>query len=423
MWHITKSTLKVKFMEIQKLIERGNQLLKETRYSSSRIDTYNWLWKKGILAYMFSRGLVEYDENVGNEFAMTCHDGYNVTFHHRDLIKSIDVLTNVLLNNNLGGRMHRAVQYPLRGEIGDAANQYLDFLKSRRIDEKKTLQRYKKTMSNFIEYLLGTGIDNLSEITEEAIIKYIESREHQQKEYIDTTRRFLSFLFHKNLITKDYSYLLKSIGKRFKRVKIPSFYAPDEVLKVEQSISRSSNVGKRNYAMVLLCSRIGLRVSDVANLNFSNIDWENNKINLIQYKTENPLTVPLLPIVGNAIIDYLRYARPKSMSDKVFLSCRAPYEELNGASVHGAISVVFKSSKIEIENRHHGGHALRFSLAQRMLDKSIPIPIISETLGHSELDSTRNYVRIDLLHLLQCVLDVPESQDNFYKQKGGLFYD
>lgn len=410
-------------MEIQKLIERATQLLKETRYSSSRIDTYNWLWKKGILAYMFSKGLVEYDENVGNEFTLTCHDGYNVTFHHRDLIKSIDVLTNVLLNNNIGGRMHRAVHYPIRGEIGDAANQYLDFLKSRRINEKKTLQRYKKTMSNFIEYLFEIGIDNPFGITEEAIIKYIESREHQQKEYIDTTRRFLSFLFHKNVISKDYSYLLKSLGKRFKHVKIPSFYAPDEVLKVEQSISRSSNVGKRNYAMVLLCSRVGLRVSDVANLNFSNVDWENNKINLIQYKTGNPLTVPLLPIVGNAIIDYLRYARPKSMSDKVFLSCRAPYEELNGGSVHGAIGVVFKYSKIEFENRHHGGHALRFSLAQRMLDKSIPIPIISETLGHSELDSTRNYVRIDLLHMLRCVLDVPESQDNFYTQRGGVFYD
>lgn len=114
-------------MEIQKLIERANHLLKETRYSSSRINTYNWLWKKGILAHMFSRGMVEYDENVGNEFALACHDGSNVTFHHRELIKSIDVLTNVLLKNNLGGRMHRAVQYPLRGKIGEAANQYLGF--------------------------------------------------------------------------------------------------------------------------------------------------------------------------------------------------------------------------------------------------------------------------------------------------------
>ncbi|WP_374166090.1 tyrosine-type recombinase/integrase [Arcticibacter sp. MXS-1] len=410
-------------MEIKKLIERTNQLLKEARYSSSRIYTYNWLWKKGILGYMFSRGLVDYDQNVGYEYMLTCHDDFNVTFHHRDLVKSIDVLTNVLLNNNLGGRIHSAVKYPLRGDIGDAANQYLDFLKSRRLNEKRTLQRYKKTMSNFIEYLFGIGIDNLSGITEEAIIRYIESRQHQQKEYIDTTRRFLSFLFHNNVIAKDYSYLLKLLGKKARCVKAPSFYAPDEVQKIERSISRSNNVGKRNYAMVLLCSRLGLRVSDVANLSFRNIDWENNKIALVQYKTGNPLTLPLLPIVGNAIIEYLRYARPKSMSDKIFLSCRPPYGELNGGAVHSAILIAFKSSGIEFGDRHHGGHALRFSLAQRMLDKSTPIPIISETLGHSELDTTGTYVRIDLSHMLGCVLDVPESKDCFYMQRGGWFYD
>lgn len=410
-------------MEIQNLIERTNQLLKEARYSSSRIYTYNWLWKKGILVYMHSRGLVDYDENVGNEYMLTCRDGFNVTFHHRDLIKSIEVLTHVLLDSNLGGRRHRSVQHPLRGDIGDAANQYLDFLKSLRLNEKKTLQRYKKTMSNLIEYLFELGIDNRSGITEEAIVKYIESREHQQKEYIDTTRRFLSFLFHENLIERDYSYMLKSLGKRIKRVKAPSFYDPNEVQKIETSISRSSNVGKRNYAMVLLCSRLGLRVSDVANLSFSDINWENNKITLVQYKTGNPLTLPLLPVVGNAIIDYLRYARPKSISDKVFLSCRPPYAALSGGSVHGAILVVFKSSGIEFGDRHHGGHALRFSLAQRMLDKSTPISIISETLGHSELDTTRTYVRIDLSHMLGCVLEVPESKDYFYMQKGGWFYD
>lgn len=410
-------------MEIQKLIECANQLLKEARYSGSRIYIYNWLWKKGILVYMSSNGLVDYDENVGNEYMLTCHDGGSLTFHHRDLIKSIDVLTNVLLNNKLGGRMHLAVQYPLRGDIGDAANQYFDFLKSRRINEKKTLPHYKKRISNFIEYLFEMGIDNRSGITEEAIVKYIESRENQQKEYIDTTRRFLSFLFQQNIIAKDYSYMLKSLGKRIKHVKAPSFYAPNEVQNIETSISRSNNVGKRNYAMVLLCSRLGLRVSDVANLSFSNINWENNKITLVQYKTGNPLTLPLLPIVGNAIIDYLRYARPKSMSDKVFLSCRPPYAALNEGAVHGAILTAFKASGIEFGDRHHGGHALRFSLAQRMLDKSTPIPIISETLGHSEVDTTRTYVRIDLSHMLGCVLEVPESKDCFYTQRGGCFYD
>jgi len=329
----------------------------------------------------------------------------------------------VLLNNNLGGRMHCAVQFPLRGEIGEAANQYLDFLKSRRINEKKTLQRYKKSISNFIEYLLENGINNLSGITEEIITQYVESREHQRKEYIDNTRRFLSFLFREKVLSRDFSRMLSSLGNRFKRTKVPSFYSQDEVRKVEQSISLSNNVGKRNYAMVLLCSRLGLRVSDVSNLSFSNIDWENNKIALVQYKTGNPLTLPLLSVVGNAIIDYLRYARPKSMSEKVFLSCRPPYRELDGGAVHSAILTVFMSSGIDFGDRHRGGHALRFSLAQRMLDKSTPIPIISETLGHSKADTTRTYIRIDLSHMLECVLKVPEPKDYFYMQKGGWLYD
>ncbi|UAY55451.1 site-specific integrase [Arachidicoccus terrestris] len=380
------------------------------------------LQKKGILAYMLSKDLIDYDENVGNEFMLTCHDGSNVTFHHRDLIKSIDVLSNVLQNNKLGGRMHCLVQYRLRGEIGDAANQYFESLKARCLNSK-TLHGYKKRISNFVEYLFEIGIDNVPGITEEAIVKYIEDRQHQQAEYIGHIRRFLSFLFSETIIPKDYSYLLKSIGNSIKRVKAPSFYTPNEVKRIEQSISRSDNVGKRNYAMVLLCSRLGLRVSDVANLGLNNISWDDNAINIVQYKTGNPLTLPLLPIVGNAIIDYLRYARPKSQSINVFLSCRPPYRELNGAAIHGAIHAIFKSSGIELDGRHHGGHALRFSLAQRMLDKSTPIPIISETLGHTEIDTTSTYVKIDLLHIMGCVLGVPVVARNFYTQRGGWFYD
>lgn len=410
-------------MEIKIIIKRANQLLIEARYTSTRIYTYNWLWKKGILSYLKSRDLIDFNEEIGTRCLLTFHEGGTVTFHHRDLIKSIDVLINVLLNDNLGKRMYRTVQYPFQGEIGTKANDYFESLKIRGVSEKKTIRNYKKILSNFIEYLFDNGISNTSAVTEESIVKYIECREYRQKEYIENIRRFMAFLYNENLIPKDYSYIFKQLGKKFKRVKAPSFYSPDEIQRLEESISRSSNVGKRDYAMVTLCSRLGLRVSDVANLSFSNINWENNSVNILQYKTGNPLILPLLPIVGNAIIDYLRYARPKSTSDKVFLSCRAPYGELNGSSVHSAIAVAFKYSGIDFDDRHHGGHALRFSLAQRMLDKSVPISIISETLGHTKIDSTRTYVRIDLSHMIGCVLDVPESSDDFYTQKGGWFYD
>ena len=278
-------------------------------------------------------------------------------------------------------------------------------------------------VSNFVEYLFENGVCSISGIIEECIVKFIESRLYRQKEYVGTIRRFLNYLYKEDLITKNYSYVLRSIGNNIKHIKTPSFYSPSEIRQLDESISRTSNVGKRDYAMVTICSRIGLRVSDVANLSFKDINWENNSISIIQYKTGNPLTLPLLSIVGNAIIDYLKNARPKSISSRIFLSCRPPYGEMNPGSVHSAIAVAFRKSGVDYGDRHHGGHALRFSLAQRMLDKSTPIPIISETLGHTELDTTRTYVRIDLLHMMGCVLDVPDTSDAFYTQRGGWFYD
>jgi integrase len=410
-------------MEIQKLIERTNQLLTEARYTNSRIYTYNWLWKKGILSYMSARSLVDFDDRVGQECMLNFHDGGTVTFYHRDLIKSIDVLVNVFLNDNLGRRMRTPVQYPFRGEIGSAAEDYFESLKARGISEKKILQSYKRIISNFVEYLLENGVGPISGIMEDCIVKFMESRQYRQKEYIGTIRRFLNYLYKERLIAKDYSYVLRSLGKNINHIKTPSFYSPEEIRQLEESISRTSNVGKRDYAMVALCSRLGLRVSDVANLSFKDINWENNSINIIQYKTGNPLTLPLLPIVGNAIIDYLKNARPKSTSSKVFLSCRPPYGEMNPGSVHSAIAVAFRESGVNFGDRHHGGHALRFSLAQRMLDKSTPIPVISETLGHTEVNTTRTYVRIDLMHMMRCVLEVPETSDSFYTQRGGWLYD
>lgn len=372
---------------------------------------------------MNAESLVDFDEKVGKECMLSFHDGGTVTFSHRDLIKSIDVLTNVFLNDNLGNRMRTPAQYPFRGEIGSAAEDYFGALKAHGLSEKKTIRSYKRIVSNFVEYLLENGINLISGIIEDCIVKFIESRQYRQKEYMETIRRFLNYLYKERLIAKDYSYVLRSHGKNVKHVKTPSFYSPDEIRQLEESISRTSNVGKRDYAMVALCSRLGLRVSDVANLSFKDINWENNSINIIQYKTGNPLTLPLLPIVGNAIIDYLKNARPKSTSSKIFLSCRPPYGEMNPGSVHSAIAVAFRESGVDSGDRHHGGHALRFSLAQRMLDKSTPIPVISETLGHTEVDTTMTYIRIDLTHMMGCVLDVPETSDAFYTQRGGWFYD
>ena len=166
----------------------------------------------------------------------------------------------------------------------------------------------------------GLGITFVRDITEDVLVDYVSNHEYRQVEYIRSVKRFVQFLHRENAMERDLSYVMRRIGKDFKHVRAPSFYTPEEIRMLEKSIARSSSVGKRNYAMVLLCSRLGLRVSDVANLEFGNIDWESNTINIIQYKTGNPLSLPLLPDVGNAIVDYLQYGRKQSSCNKVFLT-------------------------------------------------------------------------------------------------------
>lgn len=206
------------------------------------------------------------------------------------------------------------------------------------------------------------------------------------------------------------------------RLCIPSFYTAEEVATVENSVSRSSSVGKRNYAMVLLASRLGLRASDIANIQFSNIDWDKDMITLIMQKTGKTIELPLLADVGNAIIDYLQHGRPQSELQNVFLSCRAPYVAATKAMVRAAINTIICKAGIDVSARHHGPHSLRNSLASTMLENGTMIPVISESLGHRNTETTLTYLRIDIKSLMQCAIPVPPVPDEFYNQRGGAFY-
>jgi integrase len=410
-------------MEINKLIRISTEYLKSNLYSTNRIYSYNWLWKYGILAYMQSLGKTEYSIEIGNDYILTCNVEGSIGSKHRDMIKSVIVLNDIMMTGQIKGRRHTPVDYPLNGKIGCHAQKFIEHLSGLRRDIK-TVKDYKKRHSIFIDYMTESGVNDPDGIDEDNILAFISTHTHGCSKNISSVKLFLQFMKEGHVIEKDFGYILKNRSRKWRneREKIPSFYSGKEVIKIEESVDKTGGVGKRDYAMLLLASRLGLRISDIAGLGFNNIDWDANQIKLTQYKTGNPITLPLLPVVGNAIIEYLRHGRKKSSSDKVFLSCRAPYKPVTGGAVHLTIMRAFKVSGVEIDARHHGGHALRFSLAQRMLEQNTPMPIISESLGHRNRDVTREYVRIDIPLLQKCSLDVPPVDDSFYMQKGGCFY-
>ena len=267
----------------------------------------------------------------------------------------------------------------------DSADAYLSYREYIGISSK-SIQISRLYLSRFFAFLNTKNVMSLDTVTVPIVLEFLKS--------------LSSFGMHEELFSK----LPNPHYNRQSR--LPSTYTEDEVRKTLDTIDMGNPCGIRDYAIILLIARLGLRSSDVANLRFSNIDWESDRIRLTQVKTGNPLELPLLSDVGEAIINYLKNARPKTESDHVFIRVQPPYTEFRSGAVGALVHEHLLRAGIHLEGRKSGSHALRHSLASRLLEHEIPLPVISEILGHVNTQTTMTYLRIDINELKKCALEV-----------------
>ena len=277
---------------------------------------------------------------------------------------------------------------------------------------------YLERFSRFLEHQM---LPDIAELDVEHVHGYVNSLAIYQLPTIYHTvcvlRSALRYLHSEGVISTDLSVALPKI-RYSKKAKIPSAYTKGEVEQMINCIDRGSPKGKRDYALILLAARLGLRASDIANLTFSSFKWDRNTIEISQQKTKESLVLPLLNDVGEAIIDYIRYSRPKSDEPFVFLKLNAPNDVMRANSIHGVVYTRLKSAGIKIPpGKRHGPHALRHSLASALLENDVPMPVITEALGHSDTDSTSGYMKIDITKLRECAVEVPA----FYHECEGWF--
>lgn len=393
--------------------------LKEDGYSEARIRDYVRLWNYGITRYMREHDITTFSSQVGNDFIQSIPDF--CPSYQRTIRRSVSVLMDFLENANVSKRIVPRVKHELPGEIGAVAEVYLASLTDLR-RSIFTIENHRRVLSYFVRYLSLNSVFSLADITEETVLGFLASAQNSTDHYLNATRQFCRYLYSRGLLARNIEYV---IGRNAlnKREKLPSVYDAVEVGQIEVAVDQSGPVGKRDYAILLLATRLGLRSSDIAGLQLDNLDWENNLIGLTQYKTKRMIELPLLPDVGEAIINYLQHVRPVSSEPNVFLSACAPYRKINRLIINGVISRAIKSSKVDIRNRKFGPHAMRHTLATRLLCNGTPLPVISETLGHTSTQATMKYLRVDTNNLQRCTLDVPMVADSFYEQKGGMFYD
>jgi integrase/recombinase XerD len=397
---------------------------KKRSRTDGTIRHYNVLWRK-VKRYMEFQEIRYFDSTVGKDYLLQefgNRDYSMLSKNEKDLVRGVNVLCEF---QETGSLLPVKEQTVFEGPIGQLMTKYLSYKISLRL-KKHTIDEKEQHLYRFLCYLNEHDITSVNAINQLHVLYFIKGIDPRFSALphltMRTLRGFFSYMYAQHMIDVDLAGIIPKDNFK-KQAKLPSIYSQKEIETMLASINRGNANGKRNYAIVILAARLGLRASDIANLKFENIQWEQCTIKFNQYKTGKNLELPMLPEVGNAIVDYLKYGRPKSNETSIFLLSRSPYTPIYSGSITGIVHTSLVRAGISIENRKHGAHALRHSLASILLEKGTILPIISEVLGHENTESTKYYLRIDLKSLRQCVIEVPSVSTSFYGQKGGYFYE
>ena len=275
----------------------------------------------------------------------------------------------------------------------------------------KTVNLDIHCLNKLSDYLVSIKLDSLAELDSHHLVGFMKwlsqaSQLPTMRKAVSTLRLLCNYLYDTGMHRENLFEYVPRV--KVKPDRIPSVYKTEQIQKMLDTFNRSSKVGLRDYAMVLLAARLGMRASDISALLFESLNWHNNTIEFNTIKTSKHTILPLTEEVGGAIIEYLRYGRPETKDKHVFIRLQKPYKELQPSVLHKVVTTAMRNAGIVIEpGKRHGPHALRASLASEMLANNTPLPVISETLSHANTDTTRIYLKIDITHLRELSLGVP----------------
>ncbi len=275
-----------------------------------------------------------------------------------------------------------------------------------------TQRSYRRTTANLLSFLEARdcSASNIDTADLEDYVKTLMGYSYKMVEFtLCGTRAFLRYLYSEQILCKDLSEKLPSIKTR-RQTRIPSVWQYDDLVRLLNTIDRGNPSGKRDYAIILLVARLGLRSIDVKNLTLSNIKWHERLIVFTQSKSKETVTLPLLKDVGWAIIDYLKNGRPISEHSNIFLRHTAPILPFSDEDhLHQIIVRYMRMAKLPISGKKKVGmHSLRHTLATTLLEQHVPLQEIAEILGHTDIDSTSVYLKSSLNLLRECSLNPEE---------------
>ena len=286
-------------------------------------------------------------------------------------------------------------------------NSYRHYLQQVRGFPPSTVHHHCLTLSQFL--LRFSKHKKMSKLTSQDIENFIHDRGKKLKRgslqhVVAHLRAYLRYLLSRGEISKRLDIQIDT-PRVYRNEQLPRSLDWKIVITLLKSIDRSTSIGKRDYAMLLLVTTYGLRASEIVALRLDDIDWRQNHLKIFQRKTDTPLLLPLTDAIGKSILEYLRKGRPSVSFREIFVRHRAPAGILKPTALNDVFQYWVQRSNLTIP--FYGTHCLRHSYAVHLLRQGAPLKTIGDILGHRSFESTCVYLRLNIEDLKAVPLSFP----------------
>lgn len=323
-----------KDLPVEELIAETDAYMISLGYAPSTMRHFRQAWN-ALKNLALRQGEHYFTQELGYKLLK---DHYHIDIYATNLAESKSVYRRavlLLLEYQISGTIAKrngCRDHSFPDCFSNIGEEYLIHLNTVKPLKEGTLKNHRTALEALSKFLVSHGITDLNSIDIAIINIYLKTMAGYSKAHIsgqlNMIRRFLDFAYDKDYMKNCFVFPEVSI---YEEKKIPVYYTAEECQSILDAIDRANGKGKRDYAMVLLGVRYGLRISDIKELKLSNIDFKANEIRITQVKTGKPLCLDLLPDVGWAIIDYLRNGRPETNCHNIFVRHVVPYTSLANA--------------------------------------------------------------------------------------------
>jgi integrase len=410
----------IKIMEIAnkdyvwyKIREDLFQYLVNMQLSKRSLSAYNSIFDK-LEKFMQSRKENNYSVEIGKAFRKeTCNtlSSYSIKVAETVIRRLDDFLAEgkcAIRASSPKSKLPEPFQEPLNG--------YIAFSKLHGLRDSTITRNVDCCRKALLFFWEKRRIRKISDITPGDIHNaFMASKD---KSNLSTSlRSFFRYLYKAGVLG---IYLSLSVPSVREPKVIPSIYTKEEMFRLLLSVDRSKAMGKRDYLIILLAQKLGMRSGDIANLKCGDIDFRAKKINFIQGKTLVPHQLELLPEIEEALLQYLKVRRSNCDIESIFLRVLPPFIRITRVAVGVVVRKAFKVSEICVVGKKHGPHSLRMTLASELVSEKVPYMVIGKILGHEDPNVANHYIKFDVEMLRTCALEVPKLS-GFVAEKLNIF--